>query len=90
MVTYTAKFGEPVNVPIPSSVGAQQEAYCSALGKILLASLSSRGGQRLVTHLRLSEVKPPSRLPLAMDDPAAEEVPPRPRRRSPRTPPAPS
>jgi len=51
----------------------------------VLASLSSRGGQRLSTHLRLSEVKPPSRLPLAMPDPAAEELPPRPRRRSPRT-----
>ena len=48
----------------------------------VLASLSSRGGQRLSTHLRLSEVKPPSRLPLAMADPAAEELPPRPRRRS--------
>jgi Lrp/AsnC family transcriptional regulator, leucine-responsive regulatory protein len=31
----------------------------------VLASLSVRGGQRLVTHLRLAEVKPPSRLPLA-------------------------
>jgi DNA-binding IclR family transcriptional regulator len=40
MVTYAAKFGEPVDVPIPSRVGAQQEAYCSALGKILLASLT--------------------------------------------------
>jgi DNA-binding IclR family transcriptional regulator len=40
MVTYTGKFGEPVSVPIPSHVGAQQEAYCSALGKVLLASLS--------------------------------------------------
>jgi IclR family acetate operon transcriptional repressor len=40
MVTYTAKFGEAISVPIPSHVGAQQEAYCSALGKILLASLS--------------------------------------------------
>src|SRR5580692_9789056 len=30
----------------------------------VLASLSSRGGQRLVTYLRLAEVKPPSRLPL--------------------------
>jgi DNA-binding IclR family transcriptional regulator len=39
MVTYAAKFGEPGNVPIPSRVGAQQEAYCSALGKILLAGL---------------------------------------------------
>ena len=42
MVTYAAKFGEPVSVPIPSTVGAQQEAYCSALGKILLAGLSAQ------------------------------------------------
>lgn len=40
MVTYAAKFGEVAGVPIPSRAGAQQEAYCSALGKILLASLS--------------------------------------------------
>lgn len=39
MVTYTAKFGVPSTVPIPSNVGAQQEAYCSALGKTLLAGL---------------------------------------------------
>jgi DNA-binding IclR family transcriptional regulator len=39
MVSYAAKFGEPVKVPIPSRVGAQQEAYCSALGKSLLAGL---------------------------------------------------
>jgi Lrp/AsnC family transcriptional regulator, leucine-responsive regulatory protein len=36
----------------------------------VLASLSTRGGQRLVTYLRLAEVKPPSRLPLI---PAAAE-----------------
>jgi Lrp/AsnC family transcriptional regulator, leucine-responsive regulatory protein len=30
----------------------------------VLASLAARGGQRLVTYLRLEEVKPPSRLPL--------------------------
>jgi Lrp/AsnC family leucine-responsive transcriptional regulator len=30
----------------------------------VLASLATRGGQRLVTYLRLAEVKPPSRLPL--------------------------
>src|SRR5215469_1129433 len=30
----------------------------------VLAGLSTRGGQRLVTYLRLAEVKPPSRLPL--------------------------
>jgi len=47
----------------------------------VLANLAARGGQRLVTYLRLAEVKPPSRLPLAVDDSAAEELPPRPRRR---------
>ena len=36
----------------------------------VLASLATRGGQRLVTYLRLAEVKPPSRLPLV---PAAAE-----------------
>ena len=30
----------------------------------VLASLAGRGGQRLVTHLRLAEIKPPSPLPL--------------------------
>ncbi|HTR91509.1 MAG TPA: Lrp/AsnC family transcriptional regulator [Trebonia sp.] len=32
----------------------------------VLASLSARGGQRLVTYLRLAEVKPPSPLPLGV------------------------
>jgi len=31
----------------------------------VLARLATRGGQRLVTYLRLAEIKPPSRLPLA-------------------------
>ena len=31
----------------------------------VLASLATRGGQRLVTYLRLAEIKPPSRLPLS-------------------------
>src|SRR6516165_3435572 len=31
----------------------------------VLAGLATRGGQRLVTYLRLEEIKPPSRLPLA-------------------------
>jgi len=31
----------------------------------VLASLAIRGGQRLVTYLRLAEIKPPSRLPLS-------------------------
>jgi Lrp/AsnC family transcriptional regulator, leucine-responsive regulatory protein len=30
----------------------------------VLADLSARGGQRMVTYLRLEEIKPPSRLPL--------------------------
>jgi Lrp/AsnC family transcriptional regulator, leucine-responsive regulatory protein len=30
----------------------------------VLTSLATRGGQRLVTYLRLAEIKPPSRLPL--------------------------
>jgi Lrp/AsnC family transcriptional regulator, leucine-responsive regulatory protein len=46
----------------------------------VLASLSTRGGQRLVTYLRLEEVKPPSRLPLDVTG-APPEVPPRRRHR---------
>jgi Lrp/AsnC family transcriptional regulator, leucine-responsive regulatory protein len=46
----------------------------------VLASLAARGGQRLVTYLRLEEVKPPSRLPLEVTG-APSEVPPRKRRR---------
>ena len=46
----------------------------------VLASLAIRGGTRLVTYLRLAEVKPPSRLPLAATVPAPDE-PPRRRRR---------
>jgi Lrp/AsnC family transcriptional regulator, leucine-responsive regulatory protein len=37
----------------------------------VLARLATRGGQRLVTYLRLEEVKPPSPLPLAPTPPAA-------------------
>ena len=46
----------------------------------VLAGLATRGGQRLVTYLRLAEIKPPSRLPLAATT-AAPERPPRRRRR---------
>jgi Lrp/AsnC family leucine-responsive transcriptional regulator len=45
----------------------------------VLARLAVRGGQRLITHLRLAEVKPPSRLPLALDAPEPT-APPRRRR----------
>jgi len=40
MVTYTARFGESKKLSIPSCVSMQQEAYCSAIGKVLLAGLS--------------------------------------------------
>jgi Lrp/AsnC family transcriptional regulator, leucine-responsive regulatory protein len=30
----------------------------------VLATLAARGGQRLISYLRLEEIKPPSRLPL--------------------------
>ena len=46
----------------------------------VLAALAARGGQRLVTYLRLAEIKPPSRLPLAATAPAPAR-PPRRRRR---------
>jgi DNA-binding Lrp family transcriptional regulator len=47
----------------------------------VLASLAARGGQRLVTYLRLAEIKPPSRLPLVPTTPAPAS-PPRRRRRA--------
>ena len=36
----------------------------------VLAGLATRGGQRLITYLRLAEIKPPTRLPLAPSAPA--------------------
>jgi Lrp/AsnC family leucine-responsive transcriptional regulator len=47
----------------------------------VLASLATRGGQRLVTYLRLAEIKPPSRLPLVPTAPP-EAGPSRRRRRA--------
>ncbi len=49
----------------------------------VLAALATRGGQRLVTYLRIGEVKPPSQLPLRPTV-GAEADRPRPRRRTPR------
>src|SRR5499426_3668138 len=48
----------------------------------VLAALATRGGQRLITYLRLAEVKPPSRLPVVATVPAPDQ-PPRRRRRAP-------
>ena len=50
----------------------------------VLAGLATRGGQRLVTYLRLAEVKPPARLPLAATVPPADQPPRRRRRAAPR------
>ncbi len=47
----------------------------------VLAALAARGGQRLVTYLRLEEVKPPSGLPLGPAT-SAPGRPPGPRRRT--------
>ena len=37
----------------------------------VLAALAARGGQRLVTYLRLEELKPPTRLPLLPEEPGS-------------------
>ncbi|WP_129791480.1 IclR family transcriptional regulator [Sphingosinicella sp. CPCC 101087] len=39
MVTYVAKVGESAGFAVHTRVGAQHEAYCTGLGKVLLASL---------------------------------------------------
>src|SRR5262249_34929864 len=49
----------------------------------VLASLATRGGQRLITYLRLAEVKPPSRLPVTATVPPPDQPPARRRRRPP-------
>lgn len=41
----------------------------------VLSKLSARGGQRLVTYLKLEEVKPPSRLPLTVGPPPTAATP---------------
>ena len=39
MVTYVAKVGESAGFAVHTRVGAQHEAYCTGLGKVLLAAL---------------------------------------------------
>lgn len=45
----------------------------------VLARLATSGAQRLVTYLRLEEVKPPSPLPLGLTEPPPAHSPHRPR-----------
>jgi DNA-binding IclR family transcriptional regulator len=40
MVTYVSKVTTPTSFPVNTRVGSQLEAYCSGLGKVLLAALS--------------------------------------------------
>src|SRR4051812_33095534 len=40
MVTYVGKATTPTSFPVNTRIGYQLEAYCSALGKVLLAALS--------------------------------------------------
>jgi hypothetical protein len=56
----------------------------------VLAGLATRGGTRLVTYLRLEEIKPPSRLPVSPTVPGSDWPGRRSssRRRSSRTPPS--
>ena len=43
MVTYVAKVGESAGFAVHTRVGAQLEAYCTGLGKVLLAALPHAG-----------------------------------------------
>ena len=53
MVTYVGKASAPSAVSVPTRLGAQQEAYCSALGKVLLAALDAAA---LEAYLREGEL----------------------------------
>jgi DNA-binding IclR family transcriptional regulator len=48
MVTYVAKHGRPSHFAAPTQVGAQLEAYCSGLGKVLLAGLPDAALERFL------------------------------------------
>jgi DNA-binding IclR family transcriptional regulator len=58
MVTYAAKFGDPICIPVPSRVGAQQEPYCSALGKVLLSGLSDEHLEEFLRDGKLVALTP--------------------------------
>jgi IclR family acetate operon transcriptional repressor len=53
MVTYVAKHGDPTRFSVHTEVGAQQEAYCSGLGKVLLAALTD---EELESFLRQGDL----------------------------------
>jgi IclR family acetate operon transcriptional repressor len=58
MVTYVAKVSVPGAFPVHTRVGAQLEAYCSGLGKVLLASLPQQDVDNFVMDGELIALTP--------------------------------
>ena len=58
MVTYAARVGDDSHFAVHSRVGAQQEAYCSALGKVLLAALPKEELEEFLHDGRLVALTP--------------------------------
>ncbi len=58
MVTYIGKVFAPGAFPVHTRVGAQQEAYCSGLGKILLAALPDIEVERFIQEGELVALTP--------------------------------
>lgn len=58
MVTYIAKAGENERVRVQTKVGTQLEAYCSGVGKVLLASLPERDLESFLAEGELVPLTP--------------------------------
>lgn len=58
MVTYVAKHAAPGAFPVHTRVGAQLEAYCSGLGKVLLAALPEDERERFILDGALVALTP--------------------------------
>ena len=58
MVTYVTKVAPPGAFPIHTKVGAQLEAYCSALGKVLLAALPNEQMEAVIMDGALVALTP--------------------------------
>jgi len=58
MVTYVEKISAPGAFPVHTRVGAQLEAYCSGLGKVLLAALPDLEVERFIQEGELVALTP--------------------------------
>jgi IclR family acetate operon transcriptional repressor len=58
MVTYVAKVSPPGVFPVHTRVGAQLEAYCSGLGKVLLAALPEEDRENFILDGELVALTP--------------------------------